>query len=65
MIFIMVLKMEEKDSNHFDVQGNIRSERVFNKLQSEVESIIPKSNLPLSEFLALFTTEEENYIKKQ
>ena len=32
--------------------------------QSDIEDIIQKSNLPLSEFPTLFTTEEENYIKE-
>lgn len=36
----------------------------LNKSQSEVESIINQSNLPLSEFPTLFTTEEENSIKE-
>ncbi|KZD62734.1 Transcriptional regulator MerR family [Bacillus cereus] len=32
--------------------------------QSNIENIIQKTNLPLSEFPILFTTEEENYIKE-
>ncbi len=35
----------------------------LNKSQSEVESIINQSNLPLPEFPTLFTT-EESYIKE-
>ncbi len=65
-------KKEEKDPNHQDVQVTLKKffnliEEItnhLNKSQSEIESIIKQSNLPLSEFPILFTTEEENYIKK-
>ncbi|AAT59205.1 transcriptional regulator, MerR family [[Bacillus thuringiensis] serovar konkukian str. 97-27] len=64
-------KEEEKDPSHYDVQVTLKEffnviEEVtnyFDTTQSDIEDIIPKSNLPLSEFPALFTTEEENYIK--
>ena len=66
-------KVEEKDPSHQDVQVTLKEffnviEEVMNSLdtpQSDIEDIIQKSNLPLSEFPTLFTTEEENYIKKQ
>ncbi|PGK73085.1 MerR family transcriptional regulator [Bacillus thuringiensis] len=65
-------KEEEKDPSHQDVQVILKEffnliEEVTNFLdtpQSDIEDIIQKSNLPLSEFPALFTTEEENYIKE-
>ncbi len=65
-------KEEEKDPSHNDVQITLKEffnviEGVTNYLdipQSDIEDIIQKSNLPLSEFPALFTTEEENYIKE-
>lgn len=65
-------KVEEKDPSHQDVQVTLKGffnliEEVTNYLdtpQSDIESIIQKSNLPLSEFPTLFTTEEENYIKE-
>lgn len=65
-------KEEEKDPSHHDVQITLKEffnviEEVTNYLdipQSDIEDIIQKSNLPLSEFPALFTAEEENYIKE-
>ncbi|PGV56632.1 MerR family transcriptional regulator [Bacillus cereus] len=65
-------KEEEKDPGHHAVQVTLKEffnviEGVMNYLdipQSDIEDIIQKSNLPLSEFPALFTTEEENYIKE-
>lgn len=65
-------KEEGKDSSHHDVQVTLKEffnviEEVTNYLdttQSDIEDIIQKSNLPLSEFPTLFTTEEENYIKE-
>ena len=65
-------KVEEKDPSHQDVQVTLKEffnviEEVMNSLdtpQSDIEDIIQKSNLPLSEFPTLFTTEEENYIKE-
>lgn len=65
-------KEEEKDPGHHDVQVTLKEffnliEEVTNYLdtpQSDIEDIIQKSNLPLSEFPTLFTTEEENYIKE-
>ncbi|MGN4884707.1 MerR family transcriptional regulator [Bacillus cereus group sp. MYBK106-1] len=65
-------KVEEKDPGHQDVQVTLKEffnviEEVKNYLdtpQSDIEDIIQKSNLPLSEFPTLFTTEEENYIKE-
>ena len=66
-------KEEETDPSHHDVQVTLKDffnliEEVTNYLdtpQSDIEDIIQKSNLPLSEFPTLFTTEEEKYIKKQ
>lgn len=63
---------EEKDPSHHEVQATLKEffnviEEVTNYLdipQSDIEDIIQKSNLPLSEFPTLFTTEEENYIKE-
>lgn len=65
-------RIEEKDPSHQDVQATLKEffnviEEVMNYLdapQSDIENIIQKSNLPLSEFPTLFTTEEENYIKE-
>ncbi|AXO97067.1 MerR family transcriptional regulator [Bacillus anthracis] len=65
-------KEEEKDPVHHDVQVILKEffnviEEVTNYLdtpQSNIEDIINQSNLPLSEFPTLFTTEEENYIKE-
>lgn len=65
-------KEEEKDPSHHDVQVTLKEffnliEGVTNYLditQSDIEDIIQKSDLPLSEFPALFTTKEENYIKE-
>ncbi|TNP15867.1 MerR family transcriptional regulator [Bacillus tropicus] len=65
-------KEEEKDPSHHDVQVTLKGffnliEEVTNYLdtpQSDIEDIIQKSNLPLSEFPTIFTTEEENYIKE-
>lgn len=63
---------EEMDSSHHDVQVTLKEffnliEEVTNYLdtpQSDIEDIINQSNLPLYELPALFTTEEENYIKE-
>ncbi|HDR7354223.1 MerR family transcriptional regulator [Bacillus wiedmannii] len=65
-------KEEEKDPGHHTVQVTLKEffnliEEITNYLdtpQSDIEDIIQKSNLPLSEFPTLFTTEEENYIKE-
>ncbi|WP_166703714.1 MerR family transcriptional regulator [Bacillus albus] len=65
-------KEEEMDPSHHDVQVTLKRffnliEEVTNYLdtpQSDIENIIQKSNLPLSEFPTLFTTAEENYIKE-
>ncbi|EJQ08689.1 MerR family transcriptional regulator [Bacillus cereus] len=65
-------KVEEKNPSHHDVQVTLNEffnliEEVTNYLdipQSDIEDIIQKTNLPLSEFPTLFTTEEENYIKE-
>ncbi len=65
-------KVEEKDPGHQDVQVTLKEffnviEEITNSLdipQSNIEDIINQSNLPLSEFPTLFTTEEENYIKE-
>ncbi|MDE7550919.1 MerR family transcriptional regulator [Bacillus cereus] len=65
-------KEEETEPSHHDVQVTLKEffnviEEVTNYLdipQSDIESIIQKSNLPLSEFPTLFTTEEESYIKE-
>lgn len=65
-------KEEEKDPGHQDVQVTLKKffnliEEVTSYLdtpQIDIEDIIQKSNLPLSEFPAIFTTEEENYIKE-
>ncbi len=64
---------EEEDPTHPEVQVTLKKffnliEEIItnqiNKSQSEVESIIKQSKLPLSEFPTLFTIEEENYIKE-
>lgn len=65
-------KVEEKDPGHQDVQVTLKElfnvieevKNYFDTPQSDIEDIIQKSNLPLSEFPTLFTTEEENYIKE-
>ncbi|AVR30757.1 Transcriptional regulator, MerR family [Bacillus cereus] len=65
-------KVAEKDPSHQDVQVTLKEffnviKEITNYLdtpQSDIEDIINQSNLPLSEFPALFTTEEENYIKE-
>lgn len=65
-------KVEEKDPSHHDVQVTLKEffnviEEITNYLdtpQSDIEDIIQKSNLPLSKFPTIFTTEEENYIKE-
>ncbi|PIE94969.1 MerR family transcriptional regulator [Bacillus fungorum] len=65
-------KEEERDPSHHDVQVTLKEffnliEEVMNYLdtpQCDIEDIIRRSNLPLAEFPALFTTEEENYIKE-
>ncbi|MCU4983058.1 MerR family transcriptional regulator [Bacillus thuringiensis] len=65
-------KEEETEPGHHDVQVTLKEffnviEEVTNYLdtpQSDIEDIIQKSKLPLSEFPTIFTTEEENYIKE-
>ncbi|ONG91643.1 MerR family transcriptional regulator [Bacillus cereus] len=65
-------KEGEKDPSHHEVQVTLKEffnviQEITNYLdtpQSDIEDIIKKSNLPLSEFPTLFTTEEENYIKE-
>ncbi|MFB5580774.1 MerR family transcriptional regulator [Bacillus albus] len=65
-------KEEEKDPSHHDVQVTLKEffnviEEVTNYLdtpQGDIEDIIQKSNISLSEFPTLFTIEEENYIKE-
>lgn len=65
-------KEEETDPSHRAVQVTLKEffniiEEAMNYLdipQSDIENIIKQSNLPLSEFPTLFTTEEENYIKE-
>ncbi|HHB1652741.1 TPA: MerR family transcriptional regulator [Bacillus cereus] len=65
-------KEEEEDPSHHEVQVTLKEffnviEEITNSLdipQSDIEDIINQSNLPLSEFPTLFTTEEENYIKE-
>ncbi|MGF9831162.1 MerR family transcriptional regulator [Bacillus anthracis] len=65
-------KEEEKDPSHHEVQVTLKEffnviEEITNSLdisQGNIEDIINQSNLPLSEFPTLFTTEEENYIKE-
>lgn len=65
-------KEEEMDPSYHEVQVTLKGffnliEEVTNYLdipQSDIEDIIQKSNLPLSEFPTLFTTEEEKYIKE-
>lgn len=65
-------KGEEKNPSHPEVQVTLKGffnliEEITNSLdtpQSDIEDIINQSNLPLSEFPTLFTTEEENYIKE-
>ncbi|MEI4648205.1 MerR family transcriptional regulator [Bacillus cereus] len=65
-------KKEEKDPSHDEVQVTLKG--FFNLIkevmkyldtpQCDIGDIIRQSNLPLAEFPALFTTEEENYIKE-
>ncbi|HDR4420001.1 TPA: MerR family transcriptional regulator [Bacillus cereus] len=65
-------KVEEKDPSHQDVQVTLKEffnliEEVTNYLdtdQSDIEDIIKQSKIPLAEFPALFTSEEEQYIKE-
>lgn len=65
-------KEKEKDPGHHDVQVTLKEffnviEEVTNYLdtpQGDIEDIIQKSNISLSEFPTLFTIEEENYIKE-
>jgi len=65
-------KVEEKDPSHQDVQVTLKEffnviEEVTNYLdtpQSDIEDIIKQSKIPLAEFPALFTDEEEQYIKE-
>ncbi|MEK4500388.1 MerR family transcriptional regulator [Bacillus anthracis] len=65
-------KEEEKDSSHHEVQVTLKEffhliEKVTNYLdtsQSDIEDIIKQSKIPLAEFPALFTDEEEQYIKE-
>ncbi|MGG5783641.1 MerR family transcriptional regulator [Bacillus albus] len=65
-------KEEEKDPSHHEVQVTLKEffnliEEVTNYLdtsQSDIEDIIKQSKIPLAEFPALFTDEEEQYIKE-
>ncbi|MFJ1106561.1 MerR family transcriptional regulator [Bacillus sp. RA(2023)] len=65
-------KEEEKDPGHHDVQVTLKEsfnliEEVTNYIdipQSDIENIIKQSKIPLAEFPALFTSEEEQYIKE-
>ncbi|MFC9415998.1 MerR family transcriptional regulator [Bacillus mobilis] len=65
-------KVEEKDPGHQDVQVTLKEffnliEEVthyFDTPQSDIEDIIKQSKIPLAEFPALFTDEEEQYIKE-
>lgn len=65
-------QVEEKDPGHQDVQVTLKEffnliEEVTNYLdipQSDIEDIIKQSQIPLDEFPALFTSEEEQYIKE-
>ncbi|MDA2324133.1 MULTISPECIES: MerR family transcriptional regulator [Bacillus] len=65
-------KEEETDPSHHDVQVALKEffnliEEVTNYLdtsQSDIEDIIKQSKIPLAEFPALFTDEEEQYIKE-
>lgn len=65
-------KEEEKDPIHHEVQVTLKEffnviQEITNYLdipQSDIEDIIQKSNLPLSEFPALFTTEERKLYKR-
>ncbi|PFM43800.1 MerR family transcriptional regulator [Bacillus cereus] len=65
-------KEEETDPSHHDVQVALKEffnliEEVTNYLdtsQSDIEGIIKQSKIPLAEFPALFTDEEEQYIKE-
>lgn len=65
-------QVEEKDPGHQDVQVTLKEffnliEEVTNYLdipQSDIEDIIKQSKIPLDEFPALFTSEEEQYIKE-
>lgn len=65
-------KEEEKDPSHHEVQVTLKKffnliEEVthyFDTPQSDIEDIIKQSKIPLAEFPALFTDEEEQYIKE-
>ncbi|MDA1529387.1 MerR family transcriptional regulator [Bacillus cereus group sp. TH260-2LC] len=65
-------QVEEKDPGHQDVQVTLKEffnliEEVTNYLdipQSDIEDIIKQAKIPLDEFPALFTSEEEQYIKE-
>ncbi|KAB2454337.1 MerR family transcriptional regulator [Bacillus sp. CH126_4D] len=65
-------KEEEKDPSHHEVQVTLKEffnviEEVTNYLdtpQSDIEDLIKQSKIPLAEFPALFTSEEEQYIKE-
>ncbi|PFK30602.1 MerR family transcriptional regulator [Bacillus cereus] len=65
-------KEEEMDPSYHDVQVTLKEffnliEEVTNYLdttQSDIEDIIKQSKIPLAEFPALFTDEEEQYIKE-
>ncbi|MBU5218075.1 MerR family transcriptional regulator [Bacillus albus] len=65
-------KEEGTDPSHHDVQVTLKEffnliEEVTNYIdipQSDIENIIKQSKIPLAEFPALFTSEEEQYIKE-
>lgn len=65
-------KVEEKDPSHHDVQVTLKGffnliEEITNYLdtpQGDIEDIIKQSKIPWAEFPALFTSEEEQYIKE-
>lgn len=65
-------KEEEKDPSHHDVQVTLKGffnliEEITNYLdtpQGDIEDIIKQSKIPWAEFPALFTSEEEQYIKE-
>ncbi|HDR6309450.1 TPA: MerR family transcriptional regulator [Bacillus cereus] len=65
-------KAEKKNPSHHEVQVTLKEffnviEEVTNYLdtsQSDIEDIINQSKIPLAEFPALFTSEEEQYIKE-
>ncbi|MGE7883746.1 MerR family transcriptional regulator [Bacillus sp. NPDC094077] len=65
-------KEEEKDPSHHDVQVALKEffnliEKITDYLdvsQRDVVSVIQQSKIPMAEFPALFTSEEERYIKE-